>query len=618
MSQTRKIYQFLAHAHQPSADQALLLAFRRAEPPYQTALLKTIVNRGSGSANNNLIASFHQYPLRWQDIFTNKIDSLHSGLRKATNNNLPQTRLNVLQIISRTKCYCLADLVVALLRDTDQAVRRSASAALLHLTKNLATLRQELPLPQATAPDPTDEKTTTSAKILTDSLALALANCRQLPNEDVVLAAMYLVPADLQQFWPDQFAPHTFVGRTVRHLLTTRQQPRLARFCISALSVPALRPAAARAVTNAHRTEFIAALATAYAPARESLASTDALKLIRQPNWLDAQLLPSQQFEQHCHHDLITFVADLAAPPEQIADYLSALALTAAETDALHAIDTLAQLPRHAANEPLARATSAPIETVALTAANHLSALPAPQLYRAMVPLLACPHESVRRLACRALQGFAFETYWNNFENLPTQHRITAGQAVFKIDPAAQSQWADKANDQFAKHRLRALSIARLLDRADQCATVLMQLATDPDCLVRSCAVGSLAQVTTPDLAPQVQAVLLTALDDPDCRVQANAVEALEKRNAQHLTKHVARFNEHPNPRLRANSIKAQLSFKAHAAQQTIAKMLADARPAHRLSANWVTRQIQHHSPNALLASYQTETPYATVSIFTN
>ena len=593
MSQTRKTYQFLARTHHPSADQALLLAFRRAEPPYQTALLKTIIDRGSGSANNSIIASFHEYPPQWQTLFTDKIDSLHPGLRKTITNKLPQARLNALQIISRTKCYCLADLAVALLRDTDQAVRRSASAVLLHLTKNFATLHQEMFLPQETAPDPADEKTTSSAKILTDSLALALANCKQLPNEDVVLAAMYLVPADRQQFWPDQFAPHTFVGRTVRHLLSTHQKPRLAQFCISALSVPALRPAAARAITNAHRTEFITALAAAYAAtpaAPENLASTDVLKLIRRPTWLNAQLFNPTGFDQHCHHNLITFVADLGAPPEQIADYLCACALAAAETDALYAVDTLARLPRDIATEPLARITTAPTETVALTAANHLSTLPAPQLYHAMVPLLTCTHQSIRRLARRTLHGVAFEAYWNNFANLPLDQRITAGQAVFKIDPDAQSQWAAKATDKLPEHRLRALRIARLLDRTNQCAAVIMQLAVDPDRLVRSYAVGSLAQVTTPDLAQQAQTVLLAALDDPDCRVQANAVEALEKRNARHLAGQLARFNEHPNPRLRANSIKAQLTFKAHAAQKTIAKMLADARPAHRLSAHWVTQ----------------------------
>ena len=43
MSQARQIYEFLARTDNGAADKALLLALGRAEEPYRTALLETLL-----------------------------------------------------------------------------------------------------------------------------------------------------------------------------------------------------------------------------------------------------------------------------------------------------------------------------------------------------------------------------------------------------------------------------------------------------------------------------------------------------------------------------------------------------------------------------------------------
>ena len=48
MSQARKIYEFLTRSRHNSVDKTLLLALRRAEPPYRTTLLETIIDKFSG------------------------------------------------------------------------------------------------------------------------------------------------------------------------------------------------------------------------------------------------------------------------------------------------------------------------------------------------------------------------------------------------------------------------------------------------------------------------------------------------------------------------------------------------------------------------------------------
>ncbi|MCH9023458.1 MAG: HEAT repeat domain-containing protein, partial [Planctomycetes bacterium] len=115
--------------------------------------------------------------------------------------------------------------------------------------------------------------------------------------------------------------------------------------------------------------------------------------------------------------------------------------------------------------------------------------------------------------------------------------------------------------------------------------------------MVRSCAVAALGQTGTP--TPRlVEDRLIDALRDADMRVRANAVESLQRRDTRSALKQIERFVNHSHNRIRANSIWTLLHWKVKSAPNALARMLADERPLHRQSAQWVLQAFQNPDGN--------------------
>jgi hypothetical protein len=91
----------------------------------------------------------------------------------------------------------------------------------------------------------------------------------------------------------------------------------------------------------------------------------------------------------------------------------------------------------------------------------------------------------------------------------------------------------------------------------------------------------------------------MRALDDADGRVRANAVDALRLRlireptsNRPGLAQLLGRRGDCDGQRERANTAVALARLDAAAGQAVVGRMLADARPVHRISGLWAAEQI--------------------------
>ena len=130
MSQTQTIYDFLTQNPSAAADQALLMGLRRAQEPYRTSILQTIVSGKRTDGTTELVKKFHTYPQHWQDILSEQAEKLHHGLRHAADEPAAQSRLNALTIIKKSRYARLTDLVVTLLRDKNPQVAEMAGETL--------------------------------------------------------------------------------------------------------------------------------------------------------------------------------------------------------------------------------------------------------------------------------------------------------------------------------------------------------------------------------------------------------------------------------------------------------------------------------------------------------
>jgi HEAT repeat protein len=204
-----------------------------------------------------------------------------------------------------------------------------------------------------------------------------------------------------------------------------------------------------------------------------------------------------------------------------------------------------------------------------------------------LLGLMKTAPTSVRRVASRAISASAFDHFYDRYEKLEEATRLRAGRAVFKLLPDAVGRLARKMKTGEPEQRIKALSMARELELADELKEVILALVKHENPKVRSKAVlvSGAIKGDVPD------GMLEAALADADSRVRSNAIEVIESRGRTDLAPAIAQRIGSVVSRERANAIKALHSMKIDAAIPQLTKMLRDGRPEHRISAMWAARE---------------------------
>lgn len=610
MSQAAKILSFLIRTRNHAADQALLLAWRRAEEPYRSALLECLLDRGQNAATLELIKEYHSLSPSDQQLLCLRIESLYGGLFQAGRSVDLQTRLNALTIIHQTGYLKMADLVVQMLRDHNLTVRQKAGLTLLTMARRLAcwphgqiaaaprdTRRSFWSLPEGeigTVSHPgTEPPVAAEYQAFRASLARAVADFSIHRQSETLLAAMALASAQDDPFWQDRLAGFQPVGRAIRQILPLADSPEAARFAVSALAVPTLRITAAKVLSSHTRPHYVLAMAQEYSrQIRPEIRS--GLKLIRDARWLQPQLIQPDKIPAASQLELVLLVRHLHVAAEEKAKYLAVLAREGLEATARRAIAAIGRLDRKVAEHYLYQLVADGSE-------------PSAKLSLAIIQKRGLQH-TLSRLVHLAVQGrsdlpdsirhriaaLAFARYRATFDRLDEATRRAGGRALFKMDSVIDRLWLDWASDSDPRQRLRALQMARLSGPRTGCRDALGQRLRQEDPRLRSFAAACLADYLPGDR--QVRQWLQSCLHDPDPRVRANALEALGSAGGLEGLDDpdwLVPFVGDDHPRIRANAVKALLQNKVQSAQQAIRQMLADPRPDHRRSARWVANQLE-------------------------
>jgi len=426
---------------------------------------------------------------------------------------------------------------------------------------------------------------------LEEALAESLSNYDRHRRSEVVLAAMYLMPADREEFWGGLLQSPGEVERVVRQLMVRLDEPELAEFCLSALKYPLLRMTAVRAISVHCRNEFIIALARNFSRLDDEQVS-DGLKLVEKPAWLTPEKLPLHKCHEADQMLLVDFVMALGVACGQVGEYFCGCMEDVSEAVAQKIVAVLTHKAGMEIVGSLRRMLGGRYEKIAGMAMDRLIKLRPEGLPEIVACELRSPHKCVREAAEQYYQKFAFRLYWNNFESLSAEHRVAGAQAVFKIDPGADQRWRSYAMSDRPAERLRAIHISRILHLAGRHEDILHRLAGDKDCMVRSYAVAALGELGD-ELSHAGKLVLLAALKDDDGRVRANAVEALGHCREDEACAAVEPFAYSDNNRVRANAVVALLKWKVGTAGQAIKDMCDDGRPKHRVSGRWVLERNQ-------------------------
>jgi len=589
MTQAKTIYSILIRSRNRAADAALLLALPKAEPPYQNAILETILDRANVDSTLELVRNFHLYPPDWQNLLTERMERLAGALYQAVDLPDIQIRSNILTMIHRAKTLTLSNLVCLLLRDREQAIARQAAQVLhdLAISANPTPSHHGKTPPAALSEENTDRLNPQAH--FRFSLQNAVRQFAIHKQKQAVLSAMLYADATDADFWQNVLDPWQPQHAMAKEWMQTWRKPELARFTISALRHNHLRGHAARILRQTTDSNFLAALAEQVTEFFDT-SSASSLKWIKNPLWLE-QPIDMSRFSLKALEGIIFLIEHLQAENFEKAEFLCRLLPYCPAASGMNILSLLAQIQAPNRMEVLLATLQSSYEPLAEEALRYIIRLNPPHLLHILSRQLRSPHWRVRERAQRYFRRIAFRSYWNRFDQMTPARRKSAGRAVFKIDPASQARWIRFANHKNSALRLRAVQMARILQRVSQAIPEIIRLTNDPDVRVRSCAVAALGELHAP--APlEAEKCLVDHLHDMDSRVCANAVEAVQKQNLTHTQTIIEKFSRASHPRVRANSLKTLLQWKVQSAQRMMKDMLRDSRPNHRRSALWLLRNM--------------------------
>jgi HEAT repeat protein len=604
----------LVQSKNEAADDVLLEALRVGSEREQRLALSALLRRKTDRGLGGVIGRYDALPEPLQLYVLRNIRLFHASLRECGRSDDTPLRLAALKLIALGRQGRLAYVLSENLHNSDEAVSKAATEAMVALARWVATETRRLQAggemeewvggevddrPDSDSTTPSRHHSTTYSTLLDERPEIEAAVARALDvhrgrhGQDLLRAALLLCD------WPGsktlailKSTRHGGLGPMVRRL----QQP------------PASEHVEAFLLGASHgqlRSQFGVAFShIAEAPVLDAL--------LRKTHWLKDHHL------QLCVHQVSRGVwwdqgelardlerrsaADAARVGEWIAisgmhDVMQDERLQKLLTHARDDFDSRLRLLRIACRRKknasvglLQDFLADPDERLVRIAAREIVCR-RPQDFEAMLlqKMTGAP-ESVRRVIGRAIGQAGFDHFWQRYDRLSKPVRRQAGRAMLKLLPDGIARLQRRMTDGPAEQKVKAMQMAHELGMAEALHPTLVQLSGDTNPRIRSKAVSVLGDV------PSVPAELLVdrLINDGDARVRANTIEALEARGAdrQFMSLLAQRAREAASSRERANAIKALHSMKVSTASSQLLVMLRDERPDHRVSGLWALRQI--------------------------
>lgn len=636
MPKIHQIYKQLQRMEDVAVDRAMIAALPTADRLPRRLMALLLLHRRHPDGLLGLVLHFHLFAPDIQHTIASHAGEMFRPIRRAAGMRQTHGPLNAIQIIHRSLSARLAYLAADQLRTGSSEAQCAAGACLLHLARHAASDPRPAVLPQI---EPR------GIEYLQSAVNEALTAQQRHEQRSVLVAAAWLLlrgEPTLNQLLCNQRQP---AAQAMPELVDEGDQPAIVRSLMLFMRMPPLVDAALTGIRRAAQREALGpmlgqhhllhlpglAVTLARLEQPETLCLSDAQSRALAPHearglpvWLAS--LPLQRGER------IARLAELRHLPDPLTRLMALRRLVGmserheqpAQGGAKPAPPATAELEMSGPDGDADHAAEPTLEAIALfcddpdpqlarIALHHLARRRYRGLARLLMRLINSPHELLRRYASHRLAPIGFQRLWGAWPRLDEQRRVAAGRALAKIDANFLSELARKLEQPEQPVRLRALNMIGELQQGGHFESTLRRLAEEPDEVVASAAVKALGSAGSEAAVESLE----KAMEHEDTRVRANAVEALSQvRSTRDVDRHVkqlAHMAEHESNRPRANAIGTLLEMKAGEALPALTRMLADERPAYRISALWLVERMGVLEAARTVAELSTGDPDAEV-----
>jgi len=591
MAVIHRLYERLRGLEDASVDLALAGALPTAEPTALRLIALLLLERGHAQSLRGLVRHFDRLPQEVQTTVIRHARALYRPLREAAAEKNSPAPLHALRIIHRSGSTRLAYLIAEQLNRGAAEVRQEAASALLDMAQTVAEVLGDA----------------VEASYLHAAVQEAVIQYRQHERQEVLLALAVLAARPMDKVDAALAEPRHAARQPLEALLEAAEHVEMREALLCLAHRPSLTQAAMRGLERAAAQGEVSDvlahwpmlllpdIAKAVSPLGEaaneyltdhSAETWSAEAAIGLPQWIATLKLPLstqlQALGQLVHHpDAATRLAALR--------HLMQLGDRICRREA----ERLGGVARAAESGEL-RAVQAAIEgfcldavvCIARPALRYLVRCHWPQLTRLLLQLVNGEQEQMRQVAGEYLAPLGFDRFWMSWPRLNGAQRVAAGRALIKLDPCLHRHLAQRL-ESGGDACIRALMMIRELNQGAFFEEALMALSNSEDTRIASAAVAALASVQS----RQAIETLEHSLEHEDQRVRANSVEALKQLNWSHHVEQLADMAVSEDNRVRANAIDHLLELQSQEALVALRAMLADERPAHRISALWLIQK---------------------------
>lgn len=597
MATDPSIFAILQDSKDPAADDALLAALHQAEPPTALAVIETLLIRQNRRGLLGLVERFHLLDESLRQAVILDVDRLFGTLREAAQSRDEQVRLNVLALIREGRLYRATYLLDGCFRDRSSKVREAATDTLHHLAEDLLRLSSDPlsdetpigPEPVSVPLDPAEmESRAEDRRQLVGAIEAGLTTFDLHRQPLVVEVAMWFADDLGAASWAVFSAPGSRATQAAMLLLANSPSPRFVPFAMATLASTNTRAQTAHILNVCPDASFLTEWTRqSWRLVQPKLAR--ALVVVRELAWIDKRVLDLSQSPDDFQRLFPRWLLATGLAPERKTDALKEFYRRADRVGRLAVVWALTQWPDPRADGFL--------RSLALQSDPELSRVARMELARRRpsdYPLSSIIPADAQGVATKKLKEslpprVSLERYWETFDCLNDQERVSQGREMLDRVPQGRRNLALRLGDPSPTHRVRALRIMTVLGLVAEFEEYVYPLCHDPEAEVRSTAVAALGTLPS----PTSRRLLNNALSDQDTRVQANAIEAVEKiGGSSAIGSELLPMLKSPDNRVRANAVRALLKLGVRDAAEALLSMMLDKDRAQRLSALWLIENM--------------------------
>ncbi len=570
-------------------DTAMVAALSTADSESLTLLVLSLLNRRSEVGLTGLVLHFDDIGNRAQQMVVSHVDRLDGVLRQMSTRTDLRARVNVLNIVNRSRRPRLAYLLAEQLNCSDEQIIAIAAEGLLLMAKAVFLERGDSETESVSSDELASNEAEHDASFLVSALGEACRSFHKHRQRNVLLALTCLSPQHderIQSFVSDSDSP----GHGMfTDLIMEADHPLMCRAMLSYLRVATLENYVVKALGKSRVGKHL-----------DLIVSLSHLLLVPE-TWQQMHrigkvehLLPDEthrlSLRESQKRAYARWIFALPLEAERKAEAISQLAMNSNELTRVVCLRRLMEMEDVYADRVISTMCFDGHSSIVRIALRHLIRRKWEDMNVLMARMIGSHDVRIQRIAERHLGPSGFARLWENWPHLSPESRIAMGRALVKIDRYFHHEIVAQMESDDPEARLRVISIVRQLDRETYFEEQLLRMAEDNDVRVASSAITVLSSLSDSSAAVSV---LERALKHDNDRIRSNAIEALEKMDRlDDVYESLVRIASGDGNRSRGTAIRVLMNMPMSEVMPALLDMLGDDESAHRVSALWVVREL--------------------------